>query len=47
MCYHKQSLHSSRLTIGEGIPLVASRHRNVPLTLVASKLFPDGVVRLH
>jgi dihydrofolate reductase len=33
--------------IGEGIPLVAPRHRNVSLKLLASKNFPDGVVGLH
>ena len=33
--------------IGEGIPLVAPRHRLVPLELVASDPYDDGVVRLH
>jgi dihydrofolate reductase len=33
--------------IGEGIPLVAPRHRDVPLRLRATKAFPDGVVQLH
>lgn len=33
--------------IGEGIPLVALRHRDIPLKLLASNAFPDGVVRLH
>ena len=33
--------------IGEGIPLIAPRHRTVPLTLAASKAFEDGVVTLH
>jgi len=33
--------------IGEGIPLVAPRHRDLPLKLLASKRFPDGVVQLH
>jgi len=33
--------------IGEGIPLSAPRHRNLPLRLLASKKFPDGVVKLH
>lgn len=33
--------------IGEGIPLIAPRHRTVPLKLIASKAFPDGVVKLH
>ncbi len=33
--------------IGEGIPLMAPRHRTVPLKLVSVKKFSDGVVRLH
>jgi dihydrofolate reductase len=33
--------------IGEGIPLIAPRHRTVPLKLLSSKKFSDGVVRLH
>jgi dihydrofolate reductase len=33
--------------IGDGIPLIAPRHLNVPLRLRASKSFPDGVVQLH
>jgi dihydrofolate reductase len=33
--------------IGEGIPLIAPRHRHVPLRLLASEQFPDGVVQLH
>jgi len=33
--------------IGEGIPLLAPARRTVPLRLIASKKFPDGVVRLH
>jgi dihydrofolate reductase len=33
--------------IGEGIPLIAPRHRDVPLTLRSVKPFPDGVVQLH
>jgi len=32
--------------IGEGIPLVAPRHRTVPLKLLACKKFTDGVVKL-
>jgi len=35
------------LFIGEGIPLIAPRHRNVPLRLRSMKAFPDGVVQLH
>jgi len=33
--------------IGEGIPLVAPRHRDVALRLRSAKPFPDGVVQLH
>jgi dihydrofolate reductase len=40
-------IHVIPKMIGEGIPLVAPRHRDLPLKLLASKTFPDGVVRLH
>jgi dihydrofolate reductase len=40
-------IHVIPTMIGEGIPLVAPRHRNVPLKLLTTKRFPDGVVRLH
>ncbi len=33
--------------IGEGIPIIAPRHRNVPLALRSAQPFPDGVVQLH
>jgi dihydrofolate reductase len=33
--------------IGEGIPLIAPARRTVPLNLISSTQFPDGVVRLH
>ena len=33
--------------IGEGIPLIAPRHREVPLRLLSVRRFPDGVVQLH
>jgi len=33
--------------IGEGIPLIAPRHRTVPLKLLSTKKFADGVVSLH
>ena len=33
--------------IGEGIPLLAPRHREVPLRLRSVKQFPEGVVQLH
>ncbi|HVH70723.1 MAG TPA: dihydrofolate reductase family protein, partial [Candidatus Dormibacteraeota bacterium] len=33
--------------IGEGIPLIAPRHREVPLRLLSLQRFPDSVVQLH
>ena len=33
--------------IGEGIPLLAPRHRDVKLRLLAVREFPDSVVQLH
>src|SRR5262244_4603418 len=33
--------------IGEGIPLIAPSHREVPLRLLSLQRFPDGVVQLH
>lgn len=33
--------------IGEGIPLIAPRHRTVPLKLISSTKFTDGVVNLR
>ena len=40
-------IHVIPVFIGEGIPLVAPRHRDVPLRLRASRKYPDGVVRLR
>ena len=40
-------IHVIPIFIGEGIPLIAARHRAVPLKLLASRSYPDGVVRLH
>jgi dihydrofolate reductase len=40
-------IHMLPVFIGEGIPLIAPRHRTVPLKLVSTKEFTDGVVRLH
>jgi dihydrofolate reductase len=40
-------IHVIPTFIGEGIPLIAPRHRTVPLKLLSTKNFPDGVVRLH
>jgi hypothetical protein len=33
--------------IGDGIPLLARRHRHVPLDLQSVERFEDGVVQLH
>jgi dihydrofolate reductase len=33
--------------IGEGVPLIAPRHREVPLRLLSLRRFSDGVVQLH
>jgi len=33
--------------IGEGIPLIAPKRRTVPLKLLSTKEFSDGVVKLH
>jgi dihydrofolate reductase len=33
--------------IGEGIPLIAPRLRHVPLKLLSTRQFTDGVVQLH
>jgi dihydrofolate reductase len=40
-------IHVIPVFIGEGIPLIQPRHRTVPLTLISSKAYPDGVVRLR
>lgn len=41
------SIHVIPILIGEGIPLVQPRHRSIPLKLLFSKAFPDGVVELN
>ena len=33
--------------IGDGIPLIARRHRHVPLELQSTESFDDGLVQLH
>ena len=40
-------IHVIPTFIGEGIPLVAPRHRDVPLHLRSARKYPDGVVRLR
>jgi len=39
-------IHVIPTLIGEGIPLVAPRHRDVPLRLRSARKYRDGVVRL-
>ncbi len=40
-------IHVIPTFIGEGIPLIAPARRTVPLKLLATTKFPDGVVKLH
>ena len=40
-------VHVIPVFIGEGIPLVAPRHRHVELTLLSTHAYADGVVRMH
>jgi dihydrofolate reductase len=40
-------IHVIPTFIGEGIPLVARRHRDIMLKLLATEKFSDGVVRLR
>lgn len=40
-------IHVIPTFIGEGIPLIASSARTVPLKLISSTKFADGVVQLH
>ncbi len=40
-------LHVIPTLIGEGIPLIAPRNRTVPLALISSTKYEDGVVGLH
>jgi dihydrofolate reductase len=40
-------IHVIPTFIGEGIPLVAPRHRDVPLRLRSAREYSDGVVRLR
>lgn len=41
------SIHVIPVMIGEGIPLVAPRHRSIALELLSTEKYPDGVVHLH
>jgi len=40
-------IHVIPTFIGEGIPLIAPRHRTIPLALRSCRRYSDGVVRLH
>jgi dihydrofolate reductase len=40
-------IHVVPIFIGEGIPLIAARHRLVRLRLLSTRRFADGVVKLH
>jgi dihydrofolate reductase len=40
-------IHVIPTFIGEGIPLIAPRHRLVPLKLLSVRDYPDGVLRIH
>ena len=40
-------IHVVPIFIGEGIPLIEPRRRAVPLQLISSQSYPDGVVRLY
>ena len=40
-------IHVVPTFIGEGIPLIAPRHRTARLRLLSLHAFPDGVARLH
>jgi dihydrofolate reductase len=40
-------IHVIRNFIGEGIPLLAPRYRDIALRLLATKKYPDGVVEVR
>jgi dihydrofolate reductase len=40
-------IHVIPTLVGDGIPLIQPRHRSVELTLVSTRAYRDGVVRLH
>jgi dihydrofolate reductase len=40
-------IHVIPVFIGDGVPLIARRYRDVPLRLRSSKRYPDGVIRLR
>ena len=40
-------IHVAPVFIGKGIPLIAPRHRDVPLRLLETRKYPSGMVRLR
>jgi dihydrofolate reductase len=40
-------IHVIPTFIGEGIPLIAPKKRNVQLSLLSTHAYEDGVVRMH
>ena len=40
-------VHVIPVFIGEGIPLIAPKHRHVELSLISTHAYEDGVVRMH
>jgi dihydrofolate reductase len=40
-------IHIMPTLIGEGIPLMAPRHRDIPIRVQSARKYPDGVVRLR
>lgn len=40
-------IHVIPTLIGKGIPIIAPRHRDIEMKLLAAKKYPDGVVRLR
>jgi dihydrofolate reductase len=40
-------IHMIPTFIGEGIPLMARRHRDIALSLRSARKYPDGIVRLR
>ena len=41
------SIHVMPILIGEGIPLIHPKQRSIPLKLLSTKKFSDGVMHLH
>lgn len=41
------SLHVIPIFIGEGIPFLKPKHRSIPLKLLSTKRYSDGVVHVH